>query len=77
MAGERVVPPRCEHTMWHCRGGGAMTRRSDRHRDPDIVYTKSFLQSAESDAELHEILLWWEMALVRRAKENLKKINQD
>lgn len=43
-----------------------------RRKDPDVIYTRSFLDAPGSKEELRDILLWWEVALARRAQEKLR-----
>jgi|GEM_PF-4687900 len=50
-----------------------MIRVRHARKEPVIIYTKSFLDTPGSEQELREILLWWEMALVRQAKANIQK----
>lgn len=49
-----------------------MTKQRNTSREPEIIYTKSFLDSPGSDQELQEVLLWWEMSLARRVLERLR-----
>jgi hypothetical protein len=54
-----------------------LVRSRGRRKDPDVVYTRTFLDAPGSKEELRDILLWWEVALARRAKEKLKSETED
>jgi len=50
-----------------------VARRRAGPREPVIVYHRSFLQSPGNQEELREILMGWEMTLVRKAQQRLAK----
>lgn len=48
-----------------------MARKKSDLKGPTIVYRRGFLNSPGAPEELKEILMWWEMALVRKAQAKL------
>lgn len=48
-----------------------MTEKKRARRGPEIIITSSFSETPGSQEELNRILLRWELALARKAQEQL------